>query len=156
MPAHQHWEEYKLLQGKIDKIGSAKFQIKGWTVTLITAVIVASFTWSVSNVALVVTIPIIGLAFYLLEHEQVRLGRSYGKRADQLEQLMRGQATLGIRPEEKTPRIAQFSKAASARCPKWLSKHTRARAAWRAIANTDTSFYMLIALLFVLVLMVRS
>lgn len=152
MTADKHWEEYKLLQGKIDKIGSAKFQIKGWTVTLITLVIVASLSSSFSTGSLAITVPIIGLAFFLLERHQVRLGKSYGKRADQLEQLLRAHAIRGMRPEEKGPRVAQFSKSASATCPKWIRKHTLPRVAWRAITNSDNSFYMLIALLYVLVL----
>lgn len=31
------WDEYKLLQDKIDRIGTFKFQVKGWSATLVLA-----------------------------------------------------------------------------------------------------------------------
>ena len=84
------WDEYKLLQDKIDKIGAFRFTIKGWSIT---AVIAASAAGSGKGLSTVCTISL-GLVlmlvfFFLLEHEQVRWSRLFGNRADGLKMLSR-------------------------------------------------------------------
>lgn len=147
-----NWEEYTLLQGKIDRIGAAKFQIKGWTVTLVTVVIVAGLTSGLSGVSMIVMIWIIGTSFFLLEREQLRLSRSYGKRVLQLEHVLRSKAKRGATPEEKSPRIAQFSMGALPRPPVMFLNKGMPPKVWRAIVNTDNSFYILILVVSVIVL----
>ena len=38
------WEEYKMIQDKIDKIGAFRFRLRGWLITLMTAVATAAFS----------------------------------------------------------------------------------------------------------------
>jgi len=80
-------DEYKILQDKIDKIGSFGFTIKGWSVT---AVIAASAAGSSANRLLTSVMVSIGLALMLgffawFEYRQIKLSRLFGKRARKLE-----------------------------------------------------------------------
>jgi len=83
-------DEYKILQDKIDKIGSFRFTIKGWSVT---AVIAASALGSTAGLLAVVTVSV-GLIlmlgfFFWFEFEQVKLSRLFGDRARRLEDHFR-------------------------------------------------------------------
>jgi len=80
-------DEYKILQDKIDKIGAFRFTIKGWSVT---AVIAASAAGGAANSSRTMLTISVGLAamvifFFLLEFEQVKLSRLFGRRAMRLE-----------------------------------------------------------------------
>jgi hypothetical protein len=80
-----YWDEYKLLQDKIDKIGTFKFQVKGWSATLILAAIVGGKAASVPWYAF---LPLLGVVavFWLLEENQSIRGWQYGKHAGRLEE----------------------------------------------------------------------
>lgn len=80
-------DEYKILQDKIDKIGSFRFVIKGWSIT---AVIAASAAGSATRSLLTVFTISAGLAlmlllFFVFEFGQVKLSRIFGARARRLE-----------------------------------------------------------------------
>src|SRR4051812_40025904 len=80
-------EEYKIIQGKLDKIGEFRFHVKNWTFTLTLAVLAAGITtrtpwWSLLGPALIPTI-----AFWSLERRQDRHSRILGRRAKLLEAM---------------------------------------------------------------------
>lgn len=70
------WEEYKILQDKIDKIGAFRFQVRGWVVTLITAALVAGPVPQGVTGPVLALVPFGGLllvfVFWCLEVEQSR------------------------------------------------------------------------------------
>lgn len=81
------FDEYKILQDKIDKIGAFRFTIKGWSVT---ALVAASAAGSATTSLMTVFVISAGLAlmlsfFFLFEFEQVKLSRIFGERARRLE-----------------------------------------------------------------------
>jgi hypothetical protein len=83
-------DEYKILQDKIDKIGSFRFTIKGWSVTAV----IASAAVSSSSSLLTVAMISVGLAlmlcfFFWFEFKQVELSRLFGDRARRLENSFR-------------------------------------------------------------------
>jgi hypothetical protein len=80
-------DEYKILQDKIDKIGSFRFTMKGWSVTAVLAASAAA--GSAMSLATVLTISlglvVMILFFFSWELEQVKLSRLFGHRARKLE-----------------------------------------------------------------------
>lgn len=78
------WDEYKLLQDKIDKIGTFKFQIKGWAVTIVSGFIVGSYAAS-APVYVFLLLPFVVVMFWLLEENQSIRGWRYGSLARSLE-----------------------------------------------------------------------
>lgn len=82
------WEEYKLLQDKIDKIGAFKFQIKNWVVGLVSGLVVsgniAKLPWW-SNLSCLF---LIGF-FWLFETLQEEFQDAYLHRVRVLEREMR-------------------------------------------------------------------
>lgn len=80
-------DEWKVLQDKMDKIGSFGFTIKGWSVT---AVIAGTAAANASSSLVAVLMISVGLAFMMgffcwFEFKQVRLSRLFGDRARKLE-----------------------------------------------------------------------
>jgi hypothetical protein len=84
------FNEYRMLQEKIDKIGSFRFTIKGWSVT---AVIAGTITTSGKGLAIAAAITagllVMLFSFLLLEYDQVKHSRVYGQRAVRLEDIFR-------------------------------------------------------------------
>ena len=78
-------QEYKILQDKIDKIGSFRFTIKGWAITLATGAALGALATSLS--AKYATALVFGLltAFWLLELRQLNLSDIFGDRARRIE-----------------------------------------------------------------------
>jgi hypothetical protein len=80
------FDEYRILQDKMDKIGAFRFTVKGWSIT---AVIAASAAANGKSLATVFTISIglvVMLDFFLLvEREQVRWSTIFGNRAGRIE-----------------------------------------------------------------------
>lgn len=90
-PAHQseyHWKEYEILQGKIDKIGAFRFQIKNWVVVIVSTAAISGFyaklPWWVFPFYLLV----VG-AFWAFEMKQKGFQDAYGNRAKYLEKVLR-------------------------------------------------------------------
>jgi hypothetical protein len=89
------FDEYKLLQEKIDRIGAYKFQIKGLVITLVGLWLKVvsdvvkdhklgnTFFWA--NALVVVVL----LAFWLLERRQSNFQSAYSERSTQIELLAR-------------------------------------------------------------------
>jgi hypothetical protein len=50
------WEEYKLLQDKLDKLGDFRFRVKSWTVTVGSGLIAADAVGKVSDLTCLLTL----------------------------------------------------------------------------------------------------
>jgi len=84
-------EEYKIIQEKIDKIGDFKFKIRGWYISIQSAVIVALATGKIEMPILIILLMIsIILLFQLLEKEQEEISRALGERAKIVEKMIIG------------------------------------------------------------------
>lgn len=83
-------DEYRLLQGKIDKIGGFRFTIKGWCVTAVVAGTITT-TGRGLGIALATTLGLLTMLvfFFFLESEQVGYSLFYGERASKLETAFR-------------------------------------------------------------------
>ncbi len=81
------FDEYKILQDKIDKIGGFRFTIKGWSVTALIAASAAGTAAKSFSIALTITVGLLLMLgfFFKFEVEQVRLSRTFGRRARKLE-----------------------------------------------------------------------
>ncbi len=160
------WDEYKLLQDKIDKIGAFRFTIKGWSIT---AVIAASAAGSGKGLSTVCTISL-GLVlmlvfFFLLEHEQVRWSRLFGNRAGRLEDAFKkisrgkGQEVCRAFPVPYTAhelvlaghRKGFFDRNPEAREPRDPSKEREDK--WHSLRQAHVAFYVLLILLAILPLL---
>lgn len=78
------WEEYKLLQGKVDSIGAFKFQVRGWAITLIGAFLVSGISANITPYAFLGGLAIIGM-FFLIDRNQQVWQTAYVNRLAQLE-----------------------------------------------------------------------
>lgn len=69
------WEEYKLLQDKIDKVGAFRYQIKGWLIPLISAWLAAIYTAHITPWAYIIG-TFFPVLFWLLEknHDLIQKG----------------------------------------------------------------------------------
>ena len=80
------FDEYKTLQDKLDKIGAFRFTIKGWSVTVVAAGLIAG----VSNgkhlhILIAATLDVCLFWFYWFERQQVLLSWAFGQRARDIE-----------------------------------------------------------------------
>ena len=78
------WDEYKLIQEKIDKIGEFQFKVKGWSATLLGAFVYGGFKTSQLGIALVGGLGIAFL-FHITEKRQRAFSKALGERALELE-----------------------------------------------------------------------
>jgi len=82
------WEEYKLLQDKVDRIGDFHFRIKGWMVTLLAGSSVGAYAARTPAWAFLVTILFAVAAFAIAEWRQSVMERAYLSRLFELEVLL--------------------------------------------------------------------
>lgn len=82
-------EEYKLLQGKLDKIGEFKFHVKNWAFTLTLGILVGGFASKLPILSVFFSAVVPSAAFWLLDRRQDRLSDTYAKRAIYLEEVAR-------------------------------------------------------------------
>jgi hypothetical protein len=81
------WKEYDLLQGKLDKIGAFKFQIRGWSVTLVSALFVTSYHQG-ERVPLLAGVALV-LGFWLTEWYETVVRKAVQDRAEVVQDLLR-------------------------------------------------------------------
>jgi len=87
-PPKHVWDEYKLLQDKLDRIGDFRFRVRGWAITLVTGLIAAGLATAIPWPAyLLAVIPVIG--FHLIERTQCAWQRVFSNRADEIEDYLR-------------------------------------------------------------------
>jgi hypothetical protein len=82
------WEEYKIIQSKIDKIGEFQFKVKSWSITLMGAVLFGGVALSRFLPALVGGLWVVGI-FHLSERRQRLNGQRLGRRASAIENGLR-------------------------------------------------------------------
>jgi hypothetical protein len=87
--------EFDLIQTKLDNIGEFKFRVKGWSVTLLTGIIVALFSGKVTDAVsgyqvLVLGAPILSIIFLFqwLEQQQDKVASGLAKRAVVVERAL--------------------------------------------------------------------
>lgn len=78
------FDEWKVIQGKLDKVGEFKFHVKNWAFTITVAILggayVAAKPWWLALWAIISP-----LLFWLLEQKQERLANAFGQRAERIE-----------------------------------------------------------------------
>ncbi|HEV2331140.1 MAG TPA: hypothetical protein VGY56_20345 [Verrucomicrobiae bacterium] len=106
-------EEYKIIQGKIDKIGEDKFKVRSWSFTLLTGGIAITKFSGASDSDLpigpwtfLLFLPAIA-AFHLVECRQRQIGKRLGLRAEAIESLWRRLFKTDSR-EKVTPQLASY------------------------------------------------
>lgn len=100
-PVDNAWNEYSLLQDKIDKIGEFRFKVQGWAVTLVVALLVSGLASGLPGPCILVGMPLI-FAFQILEGRQAMLGRIFAARIMEIELNMRHQQEGFITPAVAT------------------------------------------------------
>jgi hypothetical protein len=98
-------EEYKLIQGKIDKLGEDKFKVRSWCFTIVAGILAGAklsgaLTDSLNSFfLLLIFVPII-VAFQFVELKQRRLANWLGLRALEIEKQWK--------PNPHAPQLAGF------------------------------------------------
>lgn len=146
------WEEYKLIQEKIDKIGEYQFKVKSWSATLLGALLFGGAATSRILLALPCAF-VVAIVFHLSERRQRLLSQRLGRRAFAIER-----AFVDFPPisdEKKWKRIQRripalefvpgIAAAIRAENPKpwswqWVCKDWKAIWHW-LVAHSDDVFY---------------
>jgi hypothetical protein len=81
--------EYGILQDKLDKIGGFRTTIRGWSVTLVIASIIAAGSSKQVSPYFLSLLFVFTYAFYAMERKQNQYGNVFGARILQLEKRMR-------------------------------------------------------------------
>jgi hypothetical protein len=98
------WEEFKLVQDKIDRIGDFHFRIRTWAITLVSAMVVGGFANKIGwYLYLISCLPV--LSFHLIDRAQTGWQSALVGRAATLETVLR--RTL----QGKGPRIVHAIRA---------------------------------------------
>jgi hypothetical protein len=85
------FEEYRIVQNKIDKIADFEFKVRGWCITLESALIFGLISDKIPNISLFYLIGLmifIVLVFQFLEQEQLETRKILSKRALIVEQAL--------------------------------------------------------------------
>jgi hypothetical protein len=98
------WEEFKLVQDKIDRIGDFHFRVRTWAITLVSAVVVGGFANKLGwYLYLLSCLPV--MSFQLIDRAQTGWQRGLIGRAATLETELRGAL------QQKGPRIVHAIRA---------------------------------------------
>src|SRR4051794_32075998 len=81
------WEEYKLIQGKIDKAGEFQYKVKSWSAALLGAILVGGSATSQLFSALFCAL-VFAATFHLAERRQRYLSQLLGRRASAIERAL--------------------------------------------------------------------
>lgn len=93
---HRMWEEYKLLQDKIDKIGDFRFRIKSWAMTLLTGLIIGGFASDIPTVIFLIGLPIIAM-FHIFDLNQSIWHDAFVRRLSKIEFILRRESKTDIK-----------------------------------------------------------
>jgi hypothetical protein len=80
-------EEYKIVQIKIDEVLKSQFQVRGWSVTLLTASVFGIVGTGRSPLWLAFSLPVVGM-FQLLDLRQTSFRKTLATRATELERAI--------------------------------------------------------------------
>jgi hypothetical protein len=155
-------DEHKALQDKMDKIGSFRFTIKGWSITAVGAT--SAIATAAASAASLRTVFMIssGIAvmmffFFYFEYQQVRLSRTFGFRAKRLEDILaRFDRNVGKSMSFPSPYVAHEIAFAAERRKllRWRARTWIERG--RVAIKADVCFYIVLILLaFLIPLMPR-
>jgi hypothetical protein len=86
----REWDEYKLLQEKLDRIGDFRFRVKTWCVGVFTGFLVAGAAADVCGITYLLSLAVVA-AFWLLEKHHVHWQRALTRRAAYLERFLQRQ-----------------------------------------------------------------
>lgn len=115
MSTDLEWEEYKLLQNKIDNVGSFRFQVKGWAVTLLVGFLLGGLASDLPSYYFLLGLLVV-FGFHILELYQVTWQKSYVSRLAVLEYQIRKRAGgSGGNPGFPAPGIVRVSAQAKRR-----------------------------------------
>jgi hypothetical protein len=99
LPADLAWDEYKLLQDKIDRIGDFRFRVKQW-LALFPAALVAGFDKiNPEHWWLLLSVSVFFVAFYVLELDQSVYERGYLHRLEAIDIVLSGRKQF-VQPTE--------------------------------------------------------
>jgi hypothetical protein len=139
------WDEYALIQDKIDKVGDFRFRVRSWAITLVSGLSFGSTAASLPASFLYVTLPVV-LLFWLLEENQRELQQIYIGRALVIERALPSPRGTGGKRYRPQPRLGRWT------IDGLVS--LRKRRLYRLISYADQFFYGLLiaALLCIIVL----
>ena len=94
------WEEFKVIQDKIDRISDFRFRVRGWVVALVTGLLLAAVSEKIPVPAFAYLFAMLPLAlFHVMEARQDAWHAALSSRAIRLERKLRGK-------EGFSPRLA--------------------------------------------------
>lgn len=94
------WDEYKLLQGKVDNIGDFRFRIKSWAMTLLMGFVIGGFASKIPTIMyLTVLLPLM-IMFHIFDRNQSIWLGAFTQRLRKIE--------LVLRKENKTSSRSKF------------------------------------------------
>ena len=137
MSQEKEWVEYQILQGKVDKIGEFRFKVRGWTITVVSAVVIGSYNLEPPTTYLIFLPFLLILAFQLLEKNQDIWQNIFIRRILELEKMLCPGA-------KGTPRIARSVMLGASRARKVGGIEKLAYYA-------NVNFYIIMYILFLLV-----
>lgn len=154
-PAHQseyHWKEYEILQGKIDKIGAFRFQIKNWVVVIVSTAAISGFyaklPWWVFPFYLLV----VG-AFWAFEMKQKGFQDAYSNRAKYLEKILRRNNKYVFSPKRrrkysKIKKLKELEPMSLGEALYINEMHIKRNTCWNLLMKfSHHSFYVIVALI---------
>lgn len=140
-------DEYKILQDKVDKIGSFRFTIKGWSITVIIASIFAgSATQKVPTWLWAVSLTLFLVVFFLFERQQTNLRYRFGQRLIDIEgvlsRLLRNAAKeSGNEAVSSSLVVLHFVPGIGHHLRERRARRPRRRTVWRSFFEADIAFY---------------
>jgi hypothetical protein len=150
-------DEYKILQDKIDKIGAFRFTIKGWSITVVIAAVVAgSATKSVPPWLWFGVLIVFLIGFFLFEKQQTDLRHRFSLRVLVIEDVMSRLLRAAGRQSGSDPVIRSFT---SLHFIPGIGHHVQVRRArkrgsitlWRSCIDADIMFYFVQIIVLLLV-----
>lgn len=155
------WEEYKLIQEKIDKIGEYQFKVKSWSATLLGAVLFGGVAISRVTAALFSALAV-AIIFHISEKRQRVLSKRLGQRALAIEHTFRlfppiSNGALWRRVERRMPAMRFVPSIARAMSDESVipgSSRFARLIAW-LVANSNDVFYCVQYALLVVLLVVH-
>lgn len=89
------WDEYRLLQDKVDRIGDFHFRVKGWLVTLVTGAVVGGFASGIPWWGYLLALVLI-FSFWLVDWQQTRIEEGYIARLEELELVLNARRDVRV------------------------------------------------------------
>jgi hypothetical protein len=116
------WDEYKLLQDKLDKLGDFRFRVKGWAISLGSVLTVGGAAARAGWAALVATLAMLGV-FLWMEIYYTRVHSAVGRRLRIVERhLLRAQRQYHKKFDFAAPQlVAELEREFTKKT--WLRRH---------------------------------